>query len=107
MIIQVDGDEIRYPINASSSGNNTLLAAIPNRRIVIHQICFTCAAAVTIIFADSDGTVLGGPWDFDAKGGAAPPVNYTGMFKLAKGKGFVMNLSSAVQVGGYFTGTLL
>lgn len=106
-IIRVPGEEFRVPINASASGDNTLLAGVAGKNIIVHQFAFTCVGAVTITFEDEDGNVLAGPWSFDATGGAAPPVNLMGMFKVAVGKDLIMNLSSAVQVGGFLYGTYL
>lgn len=86
-------------------GDNVLVAGVAGKFIVVHQFAFTCQAPVTIRFEDSDGTVLAGPWNFDTAGGAAPPVNHMGMFKVASGKDLILNLGGSVQVGGFLHGT--
>lgn len=88
-------------INASSSGDNTIVAAREGKRVVVLLYVIICSDAVDITWESSGGTVLDGPCSFASNGGAAPPYCEHGHFKTAKGEGLVLNLSSAVQVGGH------
>lgn len=104
---RLPGEEFRLSINASSSGDNVVVPGIDGKRIVVHQFVLCCSGPVTVTFEDEDGTILAGPMSFDATGGAAPPVNLAGMFLLPVGKDLILNLTSAVQVGGFIHGVYM
>jgi hypothetical protein len=88
-------------INASASGNNTIVAAVGGKKIKVLQYKVVVSANVTVTWESSGGSVLDGPCAFAANGGEAPPYCPVGHFDTLTGEGLVMNLSSAVQVGGH------
>lgn len=93
----------RVAVNASSSGDNTLVSAIENAKILVEKIVIIPNAAVTIKFK-SDSTDLTGGMNLAAAGnGYTEDSNYNGVHGLetASGEALVLNLSSAVQCGGY------
>lgn len=91
----------RIQVNASASGNNTIVAAVTGKKIRVLQYKVICAGAVTVTWESSGGTVIDGPCAFSANGGEAPPYCPVGHFETLVGEGLVMNLGGAVQVGGH------
>lgn len=88
-------------VNVSSSGNNTAIAAVAGKRIVVLQGDLIAAGAVTVTVQSSGGTVLDGPSAFAANGGKLYPQSTFGHFATGRGEGLVINLGGAVQVGGH------
>lgn len=88
-------------VNASSSGDNTIVAGVAGSRIVVLSFLLVAAAAVAVTWESGGGTVLSGPKAFGANGGACPAVDEGGMFATVAGEALVLNLSGAFQVGGY------
>lgn len=91
----------RVDINASSSGNNTVVSAVANKKIRVLQFLMVCAGSVNCTWESSGGSTLSGPLPFAANGGTAPPYCPVGHFETVTGEGLVLNLGSAVQVGGH------
>lgn len=88
-------------VNASSSGNNTLVAAVTGKRIVVVSGFIMAAADVTATFqSGAGGTALCGPESLPAKGGFVLPFNPNGWFETTEGALLNLNLGGAVQVGG-------
>lgn len=90
----------RAPINASSSGNNTIVAAVTGKTIVVLKYKYIASGAVIATWESSGGTILDGPCSLAANGGAQEPHNDHGHFAAVYGEALVLNLSAAVQVGG-------
>jgi hypothetical protein len=89
-------------VNASSNGANTLIAAVPGKKLVVLLGRLGPAAgAVTVTMQSSGGTVLDGPTALAANGGYIYPQSDFGHFATGLSEGLVLNLSGAVQVGGY------
>lgn len=88
-------------VNASSNGNNTLFAAVAGSIIVVLGGDLMASSSVTITVQDSNGTVMDGPFTPAANGGKIYPHNDRGHFATGRGFGLVLNLGSAVQVGGH------
>ena len=66
-------------INAASSGDNTIVAAVAGRPILVWQIAFTAAGAVNYIFKDGTaGTAQSGAYILTAAG-SATTFQYTGI----------------------------
>lgn len=88
-------------VNASSAGSNTIVAAVPLKRIVVLELKIVCAGAVACTWESSGGTILDGPCSFAAGSGEyeAPAAN--GHFETEIGEALVLYLSDAVQVGGH------
>lgn len=87
-------------ISASSSGDNTLLAAQGSGNIIlVHQAILVASAAVTAKFRNGT-TDITGPMDIDAKSGFVLPFSPVGWFKTSANALLAINLGGAVQVGG-------
>ena len=88
-------------INAASSGNNTLVAAVAGKSIYVVAMEFITAGAVTVeIQSGAGGTVLSKAQSFPANGGKVLPFNPGGWFKTASATLLNMSLGGAVQVSG-------
>jgi hypothetical protein len=88
-------------INATAGGDTTIVAGVPERKIRIVAIMFTCAGNVDISFKSGSASTIINTMSFAKSGG--PAVNFmpAGYFcETATGQPFVMNLSAAVNVRG-------
>jgi translation initiation factor IF-1 len=97
--------ELYASINASGSGNNTLVEAVSGRRIKVLDYTFVCSGAVAAKFR-SDDTDLTGAMDFVANSGVSSPkgsISQGAILATQAGEALNLNLSSAVQVSGHFT----
>ena len=90
-------------IDTATSGVNELIAAPTDGYIVIDHINILPTSAVTVQFR-SGSTDIAGPYPLDAK----QPITLEnachkneGIMRCARNEAFNMNLSGAVQVGGY------
>lgn len=91
-------------IAASSSGNNTLVAAVTSKKIRVLSVAFVANGAVNAKFqSGASGTDLTGLFYCLQGGGAVLPPNPTGWFETAAGTLLNLNLSGAVAVGGCLT----
>lgn len=95
------GPTYSVAINAGSSGNNTLVAAVYGKRIVVILGDVIAAGDVTVTFQSSGGAVLDGPYAIAANGGKIFPDTDRGHFSTLAGEGLVINLTGAIQVGGH------
>lgn len=97
------GSGIYYttPVNASSSGANTIVTC-PNSQacIRVHSCLLMADAAVDADFESDTGTIYLGPVSIGETGGFSLQLDETGWFVLPEGKNLVLDLGSAVQVGG-------
>jgi hypothetical protein len=91
-------------IAASSSGNNTLQAAVTGKKIRVLAYNFMGAGAVNAKFQDgASGTDLTGlKYIAAAGGGICAPFNPAGWFETTANTLLNLNLSGAVAVGGEF-----
>lgn len=96
-------ETVWYTINASSLGANTVISAVAGKYHLAMSYVLVCAADNVVTFQDSDGTVLSGPMSLSATGGISAPRCAEGHFKVPVGKGLVINLGTAAQVGGHIT----
>jgi len=91
-------------INVSSSGDNTLVAAVTSKVIRVLAYTLVCDNAVAVKFTSgAAGTALTGAMSFAANGGATPPYCEKGHFQTASNTALVLNLSGAVGVRGHLT----
>lgn len=98
------------PVNASTSGNNTLLAAQgAGNKIQVHGGMLIAASGVTVTFqSGAGGTGLTGPMPFGANSGFAVPNMGVGiMGPTAANTLLNMVLGAAVQVGGVLAYTVI
>lgn len=88
-------------IAASSSGNNTLIAAVTGKKIRVLAYNIIANAAVNAKFQSAaGGTDLTGLKYFSANGGICAPFNPLGWFETASAALLNLSLSGAVAVGG-------
>lgn len=86
-------------IDHATSGDNTIVAAVTSKKIRVHQVFFTTAAAVTIRFeSGAGGTALTGQMLTPV--GMVLPFSRTGWFETAAGVLLNMELSGATSVDG-------
>lgn len=94
-------------VSASASGDNTIVAAVPNQKIVLVSYVVIASADVSITWKSGASTNLSGAMAIAANGGAAPgagplaPSGVVGLLETASGQALVLNLSAAVPVGGH------
>lgn len=95
-------------ISASSSGSNTVVAAVTGKRIRVLSYVMVAAGDVTATW-QSASTNLSGGMALAANGGAAPsagqatPGGLIGQFETNQGEALNLNLSAAVSVAGHLT----
>jgi len=94
-------------INASNSGDNTIVSAVAGKVIAVLEYAVVGSAAVTIAWKSSGGSVLGGPIAIAANGGLVCTSSDVPWLKTVAGEGLVLNLSGAIQTGGHLTYVLL
>jgi hypothetical protein len=90
-------------ISASSSGDNTVVAAVTSKKIRVLRWDLTSNGAVNAKWKSAtagDKTGLYYLTQFAGVGGSFCPV---GLFETASGEALVVNLSAAVAVGGVLT----
>ena len=89
-------------VNASSSGNNTLISGTVGQTIRVFAIDLMMAGAVNIKFRDGASTDLSAAQPFYAGGGKVldPFPSGDPLFVCTAGNDFVLNLSAAVAVTG-------
>lgn len=89
-------------ISASASGANTLVAAVASKQIRVLQFTLVTAGAVNVKFQSHvTPTDLTGLMDFSANGGISAPFCPVGLFQTVSGEALDLNLSAAVNVGGW------
>lgn len=89
------------PINASASGNTTVIPAVGGKQIYILSLELLCAGAVTVEWqSGAGGAVISKGQAFPANGGKVLPFNRAGWGATAVGASLNINLSAAVQVSG-------
>ncbi len=97
----------RAVISGATSGNNTLVAAVADKKIKVLSVCLVATAAVTVRFeSGADGTALSGVISLDAKSGfilPAPADPSCHWFETGVNTLLNMELGGAVQVSGMLT----
>lgn len=94
------------PISASTSGNNTLVAASAGRKIRVLSVNFIAADAVNATFK-SGSVAVSGAYPLTAQSGAALGYSPVGHFETVAGQALVLTLDGAVQVSGCLTYVLV
>lgn len=88
-------------IDAASSGNNTIVAAVMNKRILVTSLFVVAAGTVNVRFeSGADGTALTGQMALVANTGFALNYNPYGWFVADTSDLLNMELSAAVSVDG-------
>ncbi len=88
-------------IDAATSGNNTLVAAVASKKVRVLSVFLVASAAVTARFeSGADGTALTGQMQLAANGGFVLPFNPTGWFETGSNVLLNLELSGATSVDG-------
>lgn len=96
-------EQLYAAISISSSGDNTIVAAVAGYYIRVIRYEFLCNAAVVVTWKSSVAGALSGPMSFAQNGGISTPECPAGIVQTAKGEGLVLNLGGAISVGGCLT----
>lgn len=97
-------------INATSAGSNTVVPAVPNKKIRVLAFTALTDANVTISFL-SNATPITGPMPCLASGGMATSIGQLGtgghgvfgLMETEAGQALNLDLSGAATVGGMLT----
>lgn len=106
LFTESDGTPKYLAVAASSSGSNTLLAALSNgKKIRVLSYVLVATSQVTAKFvSDTSSPVdLTGAMPLGDRGGVAANFNPCGWFETGGGKALCLNLGSAVAVAGHIT----
>ncbi len=91
-------------IDKAGSGNNTILAAVANKRILVVSLVLVSSGTVNVRFeSDANGTALTGQMNLIANTGFSLNYNPYGWFKTVVGELLNLELSGAVSVDGCFS----
>lgn len=89
-------------INASSSGDNTIVAAQASNKIKVVSYAFVCSGVVSAKWKSGASTDRSGAMAFDANGGIGlAGTTDAHLLETAVNEALVLNLSGAVQVSGH------
>ena len=93
----------RALLSAASSGDNTLVAAVTGKQIIVMSMVIVLGAAETTLIFKSGGTALTGSMVFVDNSG--PNLGYSpmGHLETSEGEALVLNLSGANTTGGFLT----
>lgn len=97
------GLQIKFAaINVSTIGDNTIVAAVTNKKIIVLNYVIVLSAATTVRFEDgAGGTALTGQMEIEAKSGLAPGFMEDGHFKTSTGTLLNLELSAGNNADGY------
>jgi hypothetical protein len=91
----------RAAIDAATSGDNTLVAAVSGKKLRVLSCFLLAAAAVNVRFeSGASGTARTGQMNLAANGGFVLPHNPAGWFETVAGELLNLELSGAVSVDG-------
>lgn len=89
-------------IDNASSGDNTLVAAVAGKKIVVLQLILISAGTMTVRFeSGAGGTALTGQMSVLAATGFVLPFSPVGHFETAVGQLLNLELSGATSADGY------
>lgn len=94
---------VKYaPVSASTSGNNTIVAAVAGKELRVLGFMLVAAGAVTVQWqSGAGGTALSGVMSLAANGAIDSGISEVGIFETAVGALLNLSLGGAVSVGGY------
>lgn len=87
------------PVDASASGDNTLVAAVTGSALRVLSITLVAVGAVTATLKSGASTARSGGMPLAANGGLTAQAPQ-GLVETASGEALVLGLSAAVAVGG-------
>ena len=102
--IRGDGTTKKAVIDISASGDNTVVAAVAAKKLVVTSICLIAAGTVTLtVKSGAAGTAITGPLPLAVNTGFSSGFDPAGHFQTAAGALLNLSLSAAVAVGGWLT----
>lgn len=87
-------------IDASTSGDNTLVAAVPGMSIRVIAMYLISSNTNTLTFQSSTTTNLSGPMDLTSQEMITLPPSEYGWMQASEGELLNLNLSASNQVSG-------
>lgn len=87
-------------INASSSGDNTIVAAVASQTTRVHRLYFVAAGTVAVTIKNGAGTALTGAMPLVANQGIIMDLSSEPWFVTSANTAFIINLSAAVAITG-------
>jgi len=95
-------------ISNSASGDTTLISGTSGSFIVVLGMVLVAAGTVVVTFKDSTPATISGPFTMGTSTGNVGDCSVNGLhFACGAGKDLVMNLGSAVNVGGHLVYALV
>lgn len=89
-------------INATTNGDNTIVAAVSGKKIRVYAYAFIADASVGVAFEDgAGGTELSGQMSFLANDGIIMPFNPVGWFETTAGNLLNMETDAAANIRGH------
>ena len=86
-------------IDAATSGDNTIIAAVAGKKIRVLQYTLVCVAATDITWK-SGATARSGVMSIASNSGISTPYSSDGLLETAVGEALNLNLSAANQTSG-------
>jgi len=87
-------------INASSTGDNTIVSAVSGKNVLVFKIFFVSSAATTVTFKDGTSTNLTGAVTLAAGGSFVLDLDSEPWFTTTAGNAFIINQSGTAQLSG-------
>lgn len=92
----------RAVIDAATSGDNTIIAAVAGKKLRVYQLVLISAGTVTTRWeSGTAGNFLSGEMTLAVNTGYAPPWCPAGHFETVAGEALNLQLSGAVSVDGW------
>ena len=85
-------------INTTTSGDQTIIAAVAGQAIRIHSISFSSSASTNVTFK-AGATAISGPY----QNVLTFSEDWGGTLRIAPGTAFVLNSSAVANIGGIVT----
>lgn len=95
-------------VSASSSGDNTIIAAVANKRIKVLHYTLGCDQNADILFKSASTAITGKLYfgassSFGTGYGASSPSGFVPVFQTEPGEALVMNINGAKTISGHMT----
>ena len=95
-------------VNNGLSGDNTIVAAVPGKRIRVLHYTLGCDQNADAYFKSGSTRITGALYfaastSISAGYGATPPSGLVGMFETEQGEALILNINGAKTVGGHIT----
>ena len=101
---QVAGTTKYAKIDAATSGDNTLIAAVASKKIRVLSAFMVAAGTVIVRYEDgASGTALTGQMNLSLNSGFTLPYNPEGWFETTANTLLNLELSAAISVDGCIT----